>query len=177
MTTQPETARILGLDPHPEGGWYRRIYTSPITLPHPTGTGERPSATLIHYLLGPGEQSRWHTVASDEIWLWRDGGPLVLYTSPPGPEPTTITEQHLGSHREPGSALQVHVAAGHWQSARPVDDREVLVSCLVTPGFDFADFTLLAPVRIADTRLGIGGTLPARAPVSDAEKVWPRSRQ
>ncbi|WP_405487339.1 cupin domain-containing protein [Streptomyces sp. NBC_00096] len=145
MTSLPGTARILGLEPHPEGGWYRRIYTSPFSVPHPTGSGQRPSATLIHYLLAPEESSRWHTVASDEIWLWRAGGPLVLCVSPPGPAPTTVTEHRLGSHRSPGTELEVCVPAGYWQSARPAEDREVLVSCMVTPGFDFADFTLLAP--------------------------------
>jgi len=36
------------------------------------------------------------------------------------------------------------VPAGHWQAARPVDEA-VLVSCVVVPGFDFADFTLAGP--------------------------------
>jgi predicted cupin superfamily sugar epimerase len=30
-----------------------------------------------------------------------------------------------------------------WRAARPAADTEVLVSCVVAPGFDFADFTLL----------------------------------
>jgi hypothetical protein len=38
---------------------------------------------------------------------------------------------------------QFVVPAGHGQSARPVGAAEVLVSCVVAPGFDFADFTLL----------------------------------
>ncbi|MFI8263942.1 cupin domain-containing protein [Streptomyces sp. NPDC085665] len=145
MSSRPETARTLDLEPHPEGGWYRRIYTSPVTVAHPAGRGQRPSATLIHYLLAPGERSQWHTVASDEVWLWRDGGSLTLYVSRPGPTPTTVTEYRLGPHRSPGTELEVCVPAGHWQSARPAGDEEVLVSCLVTPGFDFDDFTLLAP--------------------------------
>jgi predicted cupin superfamily sugar epimerase len=29
-----------------------------------------------------------------------------------------------------------------WQSAEPAGDEPVLVSCVVSPGFDFADFTL-----------------------------------
>jgi predicted cupin superfamily sugar epimerase len=35
------------------------------------------------------------------------------------------------------------VAAGHWQAARPLGDY-TLVGCTVAPGFDFADFTMLA---------------------------------
>ncbi|MFJ8229906.1 cupin domain-containing protein [Streptomyces sp. NPDC094448] len=148
MTPRPDTARLLDLRPHPEGGWYRRIYTSPVTLTLPAGRGERPSATLIHYLLAPGEESHWHTVAGDEIWLWHGGGPLTLRITPPGPAPTapTVPTEHLlGPHTAPGTTLQALVPAGHWQSARPSEDRETLVSCLVTPGFDFADFTLLTP--------------------------------
>lgn len=150
MNSASDTVRALDLNPHPEGGWYRRIYTSPLSVPHPTGHGRRPSATLIHYLLAPPERSQWHTVASDEIWLWRDGGPLSLSVSPPGPAPTTITEHLLGPRTSPGAELQVCVPAGHWQSACPAGSDEVLVSCLVTPGFDFADFTLLAPLEGAD---------------------------
>jgi len=36
------------------------------------------------------------------------------------------------------------VPAHHWQAARPVDGW-ALVSCTVTPGFDFAGFTLAPP--------------------------------
>ncbi|MEU9284121.1 cupin domain-containing protein [Streptomyces sp. NPDC048275] len=143
MTETPDTVRALDLAPHPEGGWYRRLYTSPVTVPHPEHGGPRPSATLIHYLLGPADRSAWHTVASDEIWLWRTGGPLLLRTSPPGPEPTVVTTHFLGPDASGGHALQHLVPAHHWQSAVPASDEEVLVSCLVTPGFDFADFTLL----------------------------------
>ncbi|MFV9452810.1 cupin domain-containing protein, partial [Rhodococcus sp. NM-2] len=30
----------------------------------------------------------------------------------------------------------------HWQRAKPEGDEPTLVSCVVTPGFDFADFRL-----------------------------------
>ncbi|MFI6339649.1 cupin domain-containing protein [Streptomyces sp. NPDC050535] len=161
MTARPETAHVLNLQPHPEGGWYRRIYTSSVTVPHPTGTGHRPSATLIHYLLAPEDRSQWHTVASDEIWLWRAGGPLVLYVSPPGPAPTTVTEYRLGPHRSPGTELEVCVPAGYWQSAHTAGDSEVLVSCLVTPGFDFSDFILLTPAPNSGDGRG-GGPLAGK---------------
>jgi predicted cupin superfamily sugar epimerase len=143
MTRPPALARSLDLSPHPEGGWYRRIYTSPVTLPHPTGGGTRASATLIHYLLAPGEQSQWHKVASDEVWLWQQGGPLLLRTSPPGPAPGALTDHLLDPLAEGGGRLHAVVPAGHWQRAEPAADREVLVTCMVTPGFDFADFALL----------------------------------
>ncbi|MFG1885860.1 cupin domain-containing protein [Micromonospora sp. NPDC049102] len=38
---------------------------------------------------------------------------------------------------------QILVPAGQWQSARPAGDEHVLVSCVVSPGFEFADFHML----------------------------------
>ena len=43
-----------------------------------------------------------------------------------------------------GHRPQHVVPGGHWQAARPAADLEVLVSCVVAPGFDFADFALLS---------------------------------
>ncbi|WP_329129134.1 cupin domain-containing protein [Streptomyces sp. NBC_01476] len=143
MAHPPALARALDLSPHPEGGWYRRIYASGVELPHPSGSGTRSSATLIHYLLAPGERSQWHSVASDEIWLWHQGGPLRLQTSAPGPAPSSLTDHLLGPDLDRGEQFHVTIPAGHWQRAEPAADHEVLVSCMVSPGFDFADFTLL----------------------------------
>src|SRR5690606_35134192 len=90
MTTEPSepkpaTASALGLAAHPEGGWFRRTYTSP--LPVETDGGERPAVTLIHYLLVPGEQSAWHVVSSDEMWLWHGPGALELRLGGSGEQP------------------------------------------------------------------------------------------
>jgi predicted cupin superfamily sugar epimerase len=145
VTQPPELARALELEPHPEGGWYREIYVSPVGMPHPVSGETRASATLIYFLLQPGEQSRWHAVASDEIWLWQGGGPLLLQTTPPGAAPGATTDHLLGPDLKQGESRHVLVPAGHWQRAEPATDQEVLVSCLVTPGFDFADFTILDP--------------------------------
>jgi predicted cupin superfamily sugar epimerase len=50
----------------------------------------------------------------------------------------------LGPRIEDGEVLQAIVPAGVTQSAKPAGDDAVLVSCMVAPGFDFADFRLLA---------------------------------
>ena len=44
-----------------------------------------------------------------------------------------------------GEHPQLLVPPGHWQRATPRDDEPTLVSCVVVPGFDFADFALHAP--------------------------------
>ena len=132
----PPTALRLGLQPHPEGGWFRRTWTS--SHPVHTEAGERPAATCIHYLLGPDESSAWHVVTSDELWLWHGPGRLELRFGGIGPGPDGAESIVLGS----GEAVQALVPAGVWQAARPLDDQEVLVSCFVSPGFDFADWRL-----------------------------------
>ena len=134
MTDRPELARALDLQPHPEGGWFRETYRSPVEFEPEGYAGPRASATAIHFLLLPGEQSAPHTVRSDEIWLWQRGGPLLLNIG--GDEIT------LGSDVAGGQLLQAVVSGGVSQFARPATDEYVLVSCLVTPGFDFADFRL-----------------------------------
>ncbi|WP_449480624.1 cupin domain-containing protein [Streptomyces avidinii] len=66
----------------------------------------------------------------------------------PSPSPASTARRYQSRAcwgSSPGAELELCVPAGHWQSACPAGDREVLVSCLVTPGFDFADFALLAP--------------------------------
>ncbi len=52
----------------------------------------------------------------------------------------------LGPDIVAGEQPQVLVPPGHWQRARPPrDDEPTLVSCVVVPGFDFADFALAPP--------------------------------
>jgi predicted cupin superfamily sugar epimerase len=57
----------------------------------------------------------------------------------PSGSPRAVT---VGPDLTAGQVPQHLIPAGHWQSARPAADAEVLVSCVVAPGFDFADFTL-----------------------------------
>ncbi|MDT0329777.1 cupin domain-containing protein [Nocardiopsis lambiniae] len=137
---RPSTAEALDLLPHPEGGWYRRTWESGVRIRPEGYPSHRPSATGIHFLLCPGEESRWHRVRSDEMWVFQRGGPLRLDFGGTGPAPVPSGGRILGSDLAAGESLQVLVPAGTWQSARPAVAEEVLVGCFVSPGFDFADF-------------------------------------
>ena len=117
----------LDLQPHPEGGWYRE------TMRLPAPDGGRGLATAILFLLEQGQRSHWHRVDADELWLWHAGAPLALLT---GGE-----EQVLGGDPLAGQAPQWRVPKGAWQAAE-ARDGWVLVSCVVTPAFDFAGFEL-----------------------------------
>jgi predicted cupin superfamily sugar epimerase len=137
----PPRAAALGMEPHPEGGWYVRTWTSPATVTTPGGS--RPAATLIHFLLPPGESSAWHRVTSDEIWMWHGPDTLLLELGGDGPEPVPGDRITLGpdAGRDRVNDAQAFVRAGVWQRTVP-SAGEVLVSCLVSPGFSFEDFTL-----------------------------------
>ena len=126
----------LGLQPHPEGGWYRETWRAPGVVATPAG--ERSPATCISFLLEAGQASRWHRVRSGEMWLWQGLGPLVLSLGGAGAVPALEREVVVG----PGGVLQHLVAPDEWQAARPLTDHGALVACVVAPGFDFDDFEL-----------------------------------
>jgi uncharacterized protein len=138
----PELARQLDLRPHPEGGWFRETWRSAAGFRPDGYDGPRSAATAIYYLLQPGEESRWHLVRSDELWLWHHGGPLALRVGGNGPQPAGAGTVLLGGDVAAGQQPQVLIPGGTWQSATPASGQPVLVSCVVAPGFDFADFRL-----------------------------------
>ncbi|MEU7907374.1 cupin domain-containing protein [Actinoplanes sp. NPDC049118] len=136
-------AELLDLAPHPEGGWYRQSWASDITFDPPGYPGERSSATAIYFLLAAGETSRWHRVRSAELWLWHAGAPLTLSLAGGDDSPAADAETIvLGPDVAAGQRPQALVPPNMWQSAVPTSDDDVLVSCIVSPGFDFADFTM-----------------------------------
>ena len=121
----------LGLEPHPEGGYYRQFFASPVTVRTPQG--ERPTMTAIHYLLEKGDFSAWHRLCSHELWHWHAGGPVVVHCA----DDEGIASHKLGSHSE----LTLTIEPNTWFAAEPAPETGfVLVSCTVSPGFDFADF-------------------------------------
>ncbi|WP_446664920.1 cupin domain-containing protein [Flexivirga sp. B27] len=125
----------LGLEPHPEGGWFRETWRHPQTVETPYGT--RALATSVIFLLQPGDVSAWHRLRSSELWIWHGGGPVELTLGGTGDDPAETGRVTLG----PGG--QHLVEADEWQSAIPADpERATLVACIVSPGFDFADFSL-----------------------------------
>jgi len=129
--------RSLDMRPHPEGGWYRETWRHPAVVA--TDRGDRALATCVAFLLEPGQRSAWHRVRSAELWLWQGGGPMRLTVGgvDARPVPGHVVELHEGG--------QYLVAADEWQSAEPAGDEPSLVACVVSPGFDFADFELLDP--------------------------------
>lgn len=131
-----ELIEQLQLQPHPEGGHYRRVYESASRLVH--GGVPRPLMTAIRFLLAAGERSAWHRVDADEAWHWQEGDALELLIFD---ETSGVQTIRLGAQARGGCAMHV-VPAGAWQAARALGDY-TLVGCTVSPGFVWEGFELL----------------------------------
>ncbi len=124
----------LGLERHPEGGWYRQTWVA-------DGPG-RPAGTCIYFLLRAGERSHWHRVDAVEIWHFHAGAALVLRMAGTAAGPAETLR--LGPDLMAGERPQAIVPAGWWQAAETTGDW-TLVGCTVSPGFRFEGFELAAP--------------------------------
>lgn len=132
------------LVPHPEGGYFREVHRSTMTLDHPglpPGPGiSRAAGTLIYFLLSARDFSAFHRVRhSDEIWHLYAGGPLELFVIDASGR---LEQRVLTTDLLQGEPTTV-VSAGDWQSARVASGGAwAFGGCTVAPGFDFDDFEM-----------------------------------
>jgi predicted cupin superfamily sugar epimerase len=126
-----EIIGVLGLQPHPEGGWYRQTWEG--------DESPRASGTCIYFLLKAGERSHWHRVDATEIWHYYAGSPLILSISETDEGPSR--DNRLGPNLLSGDWPQIIVPAQSWQAARSTGDW-TLAGCTVSPGFRFEGFDL-----------------------------------
>jgi predicted cupin superfamily sugar epimerase len=132
--------RRLGLQPHPEGGFYGEVYRSRASVNPADGRGSRAALTTIYFLLPAGAVSRWHRVLSDEVWHFYEGAPVDLWIA--SPDAGLIRRFRVGPLEQDQHPVQT-VPSGCWQGARSTGEYS-LVGCTVAPGFEYPDFTLAA---------------------------------
>jgi uncharacterized protein len=144
----------LGLEPHPEGGYFRQTYKSELKIvraeppqSHPVakratrvGQPGRAASTAIYFLLEGENFSALHRLRSDEMWHFYAGSPLLVHViSPEG----TYASILLGNDPDRGEMFQGVVKAGCWFGSHVADWKGwTLVGCTVAPGFEFEDFEL-----------------------------------
>ena len=142
MTRAPlipaEIVRELGLEPHPEGGYFRETYRAASR-----DASGRAASTLIYFLLLRGQVSKLHRIDADEGWHLHLGGPLLIHElderAPDGPPQVTT----LGFDLMHGERPQHVVMAGRWFGAELGSAAEfALVGCSVAPAFEFERFEL-----------------------------------
>lgn len=132
MPSAEEVITHLGLERHPEGGWYRETFRDE------GGVDGRSHSTAILFLLTEGEVSHWHRVDAAETWHWYRGAPLLLKVADENSSIKTFT---LGADLFSGEHPQAFVPANAWQSAQTLG-AWTLVGCTVAPGFLFDRFEL-----------------------------------
>lgn len=125
----------LGLEPHPEGGFYRETYR------HRPPDGGRAAVAHIYYLLPAGHRSVWHRVDVTEIWHLYAGAPLRLTLSSGRMKVRHII---LGSRIGLGERPHFVVEPWTWMTAVSLGGW-TLVGCTTAPAFTFEGFELAPP--------------------------------
>ena len=134
--TAAEIIATLGMERHPEGGWYVEAFRD-----MPEGA-TRAVSTAIYFLLESGDRSHWHRVRDAvEVWHFYAGAPLELAIYQEG---GALGVVRLGADLAEGERPQAVVPADWWQAARSLGDW-TLVGCTVAPGFEFSSFELAPP--------------------------------
>lgn len=148
MDDMEQLVNELELRPHPEGGYYREVHRSPLTIARehlPAGpmgpyAGDRAAMTAIYYLLPAEVKNAVHRVKSEEAWVFLQGDPLLLELRHQPHEKAPAEAYRLGE----GPLRHAVVPPGRWQNVRvlPGEHGYALAMCFVAPGFDFADFEM-----------------------------------
>jgi predicted cupin superfamily sugar epimerase len=134
----------LGLEPHPEGGYFRQTFKSGLVVAKealPAGfTGPRVASTAIYFRLEGENFSAFHRLRSDEVWHFYAGDSLVVHVIEPEGKYFSIL---LGHDLDAGEVLQAVVPGGYWFASHVADWKSfAVVGCTAAPGFDFEDFEM-----------------------------------
>jgi predicted cupin superfamily sugar epimerase len=135
----------LELAPHPEGGFFKSV-SQPAERYQIKEGHERPLYTSIYFLLNQESPSHFHRLKSDEVWYFHAGDPLTVHMLYPDGRYVHIK---LGQTLENKELLQFTVPKGVIFGSS-VDDHGSysLVSCMVSPGFDYEDFELFTQAEL-----------------------------
>ncbi|MBJ8350230.1 cupin domain-containing protein [Streptococcus zalophi] len=133
-----EWVTCLDMKTHPEGGYFREVERSKDKI---TIDGkERSLFTSIYFLLEKENPSHFHRLTADEIWYFHDGQALTVHMiTPEG----TYEKVILGKDISKNEVLQYRVPKGTIFGST-VEEGFALVSCMVSPGFEFEDFELFS---------------------------------
>ena len=150
LPTAEELVARLGLQPHPEGGYYNETFRDSLEVEEVGSHLRRSASTSIYFLLPFGCVSHLHRIRYAEVWhfyLATPGASLVVVEL--DAESRTARRTRLGSDVLGGQRLQHIVPGGVWfgayveaEAADAGDCAYALVGCTVAPGFCFQDFVL-----------------------------------
>lgn len=128
----------LQLEPHVEGGYFRRSYASETHCE--SEAGPRRLLTSIYYLLTDDRPiGHLHRNRSDIVHYWHAGSALEYTLLSPAGELRRLT---LGPDLAAGHQLQLCVPGNVWKASRLREGEFGLISEAVSPGFDYVDMEL-----------------------------------
>ncbi|OAQ41638.1 hypothetical protein A5893_00570 [Pedobacter psychrophilus] len=155
MKTAKYFIEKLGLQTHPEGGFYKETYRAKEEVENEHGN-KRNLTTAIYFLLENDNKSHFHKIKSDELWFHQFGATLeILYI-----EKDELKTIYLGNDVENGEVLQATIPANTWFASRMKNYESFgLVSCTVSPGFDFADFEMAKKQELIKTHPQLSAVL------------------
>lgn len=147
MERIPEAAReiidLLGLGPHPEGGFFSETYRAQETL------DGRAASTAIYFLITAHEFSALHRIDADEVFHFYGGDPTEVVTLD---RTGSLERRLLGADILAGQRPQLVVPAGVWQGLRLIPGGTyALLGTTVAPGFAFEAFELAGRQRLIDS--------------------------
>lgn len=133
-----EWIKALEMKDHPEGGYFSEVERSQNKII--IDGKERSLFTSIYFLLEKENPSHFHRLTADEIWYYHYGQPLTVHMISPDGIYSKVT---LGLDVTSDQVLQYCVPKGTIFGST-VEDGFSLVSCMVSPGFEFKDFELFS---------------------------------
>lgn len=152
MNTAVEIIKKLALQPHPEGGFFKEVYRSEVSIPEnslpESFEGSRNYATAIYFLLTSENFSAFHKIKQDEIWHFYEGSPIRLIMIS---EDAEYSEIIIGRDFSKAQVPQFIVPKNFWFAAEVTEPESFsLAGCTVSPGFDFRDFTLAKRIELQE---------------------------
>jgi predicted cupin superfamily sugar epimerase len=126
----------LGLEKHPEGGYFKQTYRSDMMAAIEGFDGPRNISNAIYYMLAGNQFSAFHRLKSDEIWHHYAGGSITLYAID---RDGKLSKTKIGREGSPQAIMK----AGTWFAAAVNSKKSYcLLGCTMSPGFDYPDWEL-----------------------------------
>ncbi|KAF5235612.1 hypothetical protein FAUST_6980 [Fusarium austroamericanum] len=133
--TANEIITLLGLTPHPEGGYFFKSFQDP-----QSHIGRAHSTCIYYLVIGNGGPTRWHRINDAcEVWHHYAGAPLKISVA--WDDETGVRSKILGKELARGQRPQAVVEKAQWQRAESLGEW-TLVGCHVAPGFVLEGFEL-----------------------------------
>ncbi len=124
----------LGMEPHPEGTYFKENYRSSEKIEN------RSLLTSVTILMKGGTKNLFHYLEGDEIWYFHNGDAIDVFLIHLDGR---LEEIKFGKNIEAGEQLQIAIPTGTIFGAIASEKvNYCLFGCAVAPGFDFNSFHL-----------------------------------